>query len=344
MSCFINRIGETNISNQGFKMTIVGYKNSADMTIQFEDGTLYEHRAYKEFKKGGIKHPSFPNLSSRFQKNLNSRVGETNTATNGQKIKIIAYRKSNDIDVEFEDGYIAYHARYRRFKNGSIRNDNYISNKKIGEIKLATCGMKMKIIAYRKTTDIDVEFEDGTIVKNKTYSSFKLGNIFNPTLKPTYLTEMVAKNGQKMKIINFRSYNDIDVEFEDGTILKNKSYQGFKLGKIKNPNYIDKKKYFIKAKCTNGLLMEVIDYRGQKDIDIKFEDGTILKNQNFNSFKKGFIRYPNFSIGKLISNDYFGYKVKRAFTINDNVYYEVSKNNEEIGIMTLQEIYKMAVK
>ena len=43
-----------------------------------------------------------------------------------------------------------------------------------------------------------------------------------------------------MTIIGYRNGNDIDIQFEDGTIVKNRIYRRFKEGKIKNPNYIKK--------------------------------------------------------------------------------------------------------
>ena len=55
-------------------------------------------------------------------------------------------------------------------------------NYRIGETKIMNNGMKATIIHYEKATNIDIKFEDGTIVKNKRYSSFKTGNILNPNL------------------------------------------------------------------------------------------------------------------------------------------------------------------
>ena len=43
-----------------------------------------------------------------------------------------------------------------------------------------------------------------------------------------------------MTIIEYRRNDDIDIQFEDGTIVKNRTYRRFKEGKIKNPNYIKK--------------------------------------------------------------------------------------------------------
>ena len=52
-------------------------------------------------------------------------------------------------------------------------------NNRIGEENINTQGCKMKIIEYRSSLDIDVQFEDGNKVYNKSYGSFKRGNIKN---------------------------------------------------------------------------------------------------------------------------------------------------------------------
>ena len=50
------------------------------------------------------------------------RVGEKNIMNCGLEAEIIAYRSYKDIDVKFEDGYIAYNRSYDRFKNGKIKS------------------------------------------------------------------------------------------------------------------------------------------------------------------------------------------------------------------------------
>lgn len=52
-------------------------------------------------------------------------------------------------------------------------------NTKIGQENINNQGCMMRIIAYRNAKDIDVQFEDGTIVTNKCYSAFKKGEIKN---------------------------------------------------------------------------------------------------------------------------------------------------------------------
>lgn len=45
------------------------------------------------------------------------------------------------------------------------------------ETAINSNGMLMTIVAYRNDTDIDVQFENGTIVENQRYEDFKNGNI-----------------------------------------------------------------------------------------------------------------------------------------------------------------------
>ena len=59
-------------------------------------------------------------------------------------------------------------------------------------------------------------------------------------IKNRVLETNIANNGQVMTIIGYINGNDIDIQFEDGTIVKNRTYRRFKEGKIKNPNYIKK--------------------------------------------------------------------------------------------------------
>jgi len=56
-----------------------------------------------------------------------NRLGETTINTMGSKMWIIKYNNRSDIDVEFEDGYIANSMRYDNFCNGNIKNPFYYS-------------------------------------------------------------------------------------------------------------------------------------------------------------------------------------------------------------------------
>ena len=110
-----------------------------------------------------------------------------------------------------------------------------------------------------------------------------------------------AKNGMKMTVIAHRSYDDIDVMFEDGVIAKHRSFGAFKVGAVKHPiktesSYILRKaKEYIGMRKTarNGMEMEIIDYHGAHNISVRFVDGTIVDNVSMQAFKAGRVKNLN---------------------------------------------------
>ena len=277
-----SRIGETVKANNGQMMTIIAYRNYADIDVQFEDGNIVKNREYGKFKKGQIR-------------NLNVHIGETSISTKGQKMTVIGWNNSNHIDVKFEDGTIVKNTFYQSFKNGQITNPNFIA--RVGEEKISKTGEKMTIIAYRSTYDIDVQFEDGTIISNRLYSEFKKDKIKNPNFyrNSKIGEEIINKQGLKMKIIDCESSAKITVQFEDGTIVGNRSYYGFKHGTIEHPNFLFNNRNGMEVIANNGQKMRIIEYRKAEDIDVQFEDGTIVKNRKFKEFEKGKILNPNYN-------------------------------------------------
>jgi len=95
---------------------------------------------------------------------------------------------------------------------------------RVGETRMMKCGMKATIIRYGGATDIDVRFEDETVVKNRWYRNFKKGEIANPNIKTfaeVRLGETRMMNcGMEATIIRYGGATDIDVRFEDGAVAK----------------------------------------------------------------------------------------------------------------------------
>lgn len=109
MGEIIDRTGEINLNTQGLKMEIIQYNNANNLIVKFEDGKT-KKSAYKEFKKGWVKHPDF----------ILNRVGEENITTNGSRIKILKYNNEKDIVVEFMDYNYQKKSSYHAFKRGEI--------------------------------------------------------------------------------------------------------------------------------------------------------------------------------------------------------------------------------
>lgn len=160
--------------------------------------------------------------------NIENKIGETRLMNCGQYAKIIKYEGCNNIDVEFEDGYVAYNKGYSHFKNGRIKSRLSESNR-LGEEKIMNCGLKAKIIQYVNSQDIDVEFEDGFIREHQCYCHFNNGRLES---KLTYINRVgeieEMSNGEKATLIRYGSAKDIDVQFENGYILKSTTYNQFK--------------------------------------------------------------------------------------------------------------------
>lgn len=114
-----NRLSETREMNCGMNATIIYYNGCNDINIMFEDGTIVKNKTYKQFKNGSIRNENFPFTSKRGIPS-NKRVGISKVMKNGMECKIIKYRNSLDIDVEFENGIIREHMRYDHFVEGKI--------------------------------------------------------------------------------------------------------------------------------------------------------------------------------------------------------------------------------
>lgn len=110
-----------------------------------------------------------------------------------------------------------------------------IFNDRTGETCINNQGYIMKIIKYRNSHDIDVQFNDelNTIYQHKKLTDFYKGKIKNPN---HYVgKETIANNGMKCKIISGNSRN-LTVLFDDGVINSGIRYNNFCNGIIKNKN------------------------------------------------------------------------------------------------------------
>ena len=56
-------------------------------------------------------------------------VSLTHLMKNGSKATCIAYHGVNNITVEFEDGFVLYHARWNQFVRGALHHGQKTVNK-----------------------------------------------------------------------------------------------------------------------------------------------------------------------------------------------------------------------
>ena len=93
---------------------------------------------------------------------MEDRLGEERLMNCGLKAKIIRYRDHQDIDVEFEDGFISYNKTYRNFTLGRIGNKNI----KKDMLKILSC-VRCRFLQHIHQTQRKLDYIDSTIYKLK---------------------------------------------------------------------------------------------------------------------------------------------------------------------------------
>lgn len=167
---------------------------------------------------------------------LKNRLGDYNINNQGLNMRIIRYKNNSDIDVEFDDGYVAYNKQYSSFLKGKINNPNYKHSNclnRLGEEILLKDGSKAIIIKYESCEDIDIKIiETGEIIENIQYT-----NLIRNRIKPLYsktvcgigyigeIGTIVDENGCKFK--SYEVWRDMLRRCYDEKHMKNhKSYEG----------------------------------------------------------------------------------------------------------------------
>lgn len=296
-------------------------------------------------RKGTIQHPKI-NAHTK-----SDRVGQTKTLPDGTVLTVVAYRKRDDIDILRSDGTLIKHTSYRTFMRtaGGRNIEGKLTH--TGEKSIAANGMEIEIVEYRNNKDIDVRFPDGYIVEHTTLYNFKVGNIGHPDTyrkRPnqiqrhaeSHIGEVNYNNsGMRMTLIAYRNRNDVDIQYDDGTIVEHKSYSEFKHGNIGYPGTHaltenTKKKYINKVFTTSkGLSWQVVAYRSSADLDIMCETGYTTTIHQVSSLIKGHVKHPFPYMVGYVSMDKFAYKYNQV----GNFYCHCNKCGIQ-DIMTVSEM------
>ncbi|MCI6017881.1 MAG: hypothetical protein MRZ59_03400 [Clostridiales bacterium] len=99
----------------------------------------------------------------------------------------------------------------------------------------------------------------------------------------------LQKNDMMATIIRYEGYKDVDVQFEDGTVVKHIRIDRWRNGTVQNPNKTSvKDKYIGLTKIMNcGLKATVIEYKDCKNVTVQFEDGLIKSGVRSDHFMNG---------------------------------------------------------
>ena len=163
---------------------------------------------------------------------------------------------------------------------------------RLGEEKLQKCGLVAKIIEYRLAGDMTVQFEDGKIVDHVNYYDFTNGNLnYNKTTRQESVRshrvgeKCVCSNEMIATIIAYRSYYDIDVQFDDGLIVEHISYARFYQASVPHPDHkpvmqkpeLLKRHIGLRKRTLDGY-RELLDVHDDGTVDYLDDDGSVVKN------------------------------------------------------------------
>lgn len=195
---FDARSNTNNLKLHGFVITGLAYKKSDNIGHYFctcETCKIKDVMSTAEMAAHALEHKNNPKQN----KHASERENLTNISNCGLKMTIAKYRGSHDIDVLFEDGYIASHVRYDNFLNGHVRHPSTKKGRRpmfaIGTTKTAQSGLRMTLTEYHGSRDITVTFEDGCVVKHNRYDRFRKGLIKHPKFDTRRRTNSLPMHG-----------------------------------------------------------------------------------------------------------------------------------------------------
>lgn len=303
-----NRVGETNKMKNGMMATIIAYKECHNIDVQFEDGVIVTHKKYLDFKKGNIGHPTVKTKITH-----RSYKGTVIHSKKWGVVECVRYNRSNDFDIYFKDYNITKHCK----SIGSFIRDEYAPINKVKPLKIGATSFNSKYNQWMTIIDIKtqespykrfykVRFEDGyTTSWLQNPAQFNKGDIYNPNaykqlMEKTYLGKTIAnRNGMNMTVIKVIPSKKVcrcrvDIQFEDGIIVKNVILSRYTAGTVSHPSIhgstfqaMTKAKELSIKHIHTGLTMKIINFRTTKDVDVLFvETGYIREHISMQSVKE----------------------------------------------------------
>lgn len=160
---------------------------------------------------------------------------------------------------------------------------------RIGEKYLTNEGYWITITEYFSKRNCTIEFEDGTIFKNRNFSNIKKGSVRKVINKIG--EKFVNNQGYKVEVIEWFNANNCTVKFlESGEIVKNVTYIQVTTKSIKRPkNSRIGEKYM----TNEGYEIEIVEYFNSNNVTIQFKDGLRLLNRAYLNVQQGGVKNPN---------------------------------------------------
>ncbi len=228
----------------------------------------------------------------------------TRILPDGRKAEIVEYKNKKDVCVAISDGTRYDHTELRYFKKSLfISPKPEAASVLIGKSGYAINGKKITCIDYKNSSDMSVTFEDGTKVEHCTYRDFVYHLIRDPKdpdFMPPWSTnahigeQRRLDDGRIVVIIDYITFKDITAVTNDGLYFRNITYEEFytrsfvRFPKENAPKIIGEK-----SLSEEGLPITCIACNDWHSLSVRFDDGTVQTECNYDAFLHHKIRYEN---------------------------------------------------
>ena len=302
-------------NTEGYLMWLIDVEDENNVKVIFEDGTIVEGVALKDFFAGEIKKPfrkkNKPSVSLN-EFTLYYYFGRLGFKSNFKidKYKLDLFHGEFLIDIEYDS---QYHVRLEAHDN---RRDTFLMEKfGITNIRIRTRNLPDTLNAVnfhvnseryfcrsferalKKLSNflnekygleiIDINFaRDKEMIKKEYNEKYDFEHIGE---------EYFAVNGEKIVIINYVDFATVLVQYENDkyafttmTELRKGKKSPIRFGNLSNQmNRVGEIK-----KMNNGIKAVILRYKDCNHIDVLFENGMFQRNKRYCNFEAGKIALP----------------------------------------------------
>lgn len=238
------------------------------------------------------------------------KVGDTFTNKQGLKLKVVDYKNTKNIEVEFEDGLRK--TTSKTYINKGLPIHPTHGKVKVGDQFPCKDGDTVEVVEMDGASKVKVKWLSDGAEKWRTTKDVKTGINKHPTRGIPKVGDKVKTNRSGVvEVVKVNSAIDVVVRFEDG-IEKSVTANAIRENNILHPHGCTVK-VGQEYTATCGWKCVVVDYSGAFNVTVEWEDGTKSKH-NAKDVKTGHVKPLTYLSCSGIGYIGYGKYVPRSYT------------------------------